>query len=75
MNEAESEARSIKEIARSLEGSGDNPTDYLLALKYIEALKTICASPNTKVVLVPQEMITLQTAQLLGLNTIVPVRD
>ena len=74
MNEAESEARSIKEIARSLEGSGDNPTDYLLALKYNDALKTSCASPNTKVVLVPQEMITLQTAQLLGLNTIVPVR-
>lgn len=74
MNEAESEARSIKEIARSLEGSGDDPTMYLLSLKYIDALKAICASPNTKVIFVPQETIMLQTAQLLGLNTVIPAR-
>ena len=74
MNEAESEARSIKEIARSLEGSGDDPTMYLLALKYIDALNAICESPNTKVIFVPQETIMLQTAQLLGLNTVIPAR-
>ena len=33
MNEAESEARSIQEITRSLEGSSDDPTKYLLSLK------------------------------------------
>lgn len=74
MNEAESEARSIKEIARSLEGSGDDPVTYMLALKYIDALKMICSSKSTKVVFVPQETIMLQTAQLLGLNTAFPPR-
>lgn len=41
LNEAQSEARSIQEISRSLEGSGDDPIRYLLSLKYIDALKTI----------------------------------
>lgn len=74
LNEAESEARSIQEIKRSLAGSGDDPTKYLLALKYIDALKTICARPTAKVVFVPQETLFVQTAQLLGLNTIIPQR-
>ncbi|KAK8792475.1 hypothetical protein WA538_005565 [Blastocystis sp. DL] len=72
LNEAQSEARSIQEISRSLEGSGDDPIRYLLSLKYIDALKTICAGPNVKVVFVPQETLMVQTAQLLGLNTILP---
>ena len=71
LNEAQSEARSIQEISRSLEGSGDDPIRYL-SLKYIDALKTICAGPNVKVVFVPQETLMVQTAQLLGLNTILP---
>lgn len=75
MNEAESEARSIQEITRSLEGSGDDPTKYLLSLKYIDALKTICSNPQAKVVFVPQETLMVQTAQLLGLNTVIPPRS
>ena len=70
-----SEARSIQEISRSLEGSGDDPTKYLLALKYIDTLKEICNSQNTKVVFAPEETLLLQTAQLLGLNTIYPKRS
>ena len=72
MNEAESEARSIHEISRSLEGSGDDPTKYLLALKYISALKTICSSSKTKVIFVPQEILLAKTAEVLGLNTVIP---
>lgn len=75
MNEAESEARSIQEISRSLEGSGDDPTRYLLALKYIDALKEICSSAKTKVLFVPQETLLVQTAQMLGLNTVFPTRS
>ena len=75
MNEALSEARSIQEISRSLEGSGDDPTKYLLALKYIDALKEICNSQNTNVIFAPEETLLLQTAQLLGLNTIYPKRS
>ena len=72
LNEAQSEARSIQEISRSLEGSGGDPIRYLLSLKDIDALKTICAGPSVKVVFVPQETLMVQTAQLLGLNTILP---
>lgn len=75
LNEAESEARSIQEISRSLEGSGDDPTRYLLALKYIDALKEICSSAKTKVLFVPQETLLVQTAQMLGLNTVFPTRS
>lgn len=75
LNEAESEARSIQEISRSLEGSGDDPTRYLLALKYIDALKEICSSAKTKVLFVPQETLLVQTAQMLGLNTVFPNRS
>ena len=72
LNEAESEAQAIQDISRSLEGSGEDPTKYLLALKYINVLKTICTTPKTKVIFVPQETLMVQTAQLLGLNTILP---
>ena len=74
VNEAQAEARSIQEITRSLEGSNDDPTKYLLALKYINVLKEICALPNTSVILVPQETLLVQTAQMLGLNTVIPQR-
>ena len=72
LNDAQAEARSIQEISRSLEGSGDDPSKYLIAMKYISMLKEVCALPQTKVVLVPQETLMAQTAQLLGLNTIIP---
>lgn len=74
VNEAQAEARSIQEITRSLEGSNDDPTKYLLALKYINVLKEICSLPNTSVILVPQETLLVQTAQMLGLNTVIPQR-
>lgn len=47
-NDALSEARSIQEIGRSIDITED-PTRYLLALKYIEVLKQIIQSPQTTV--------------------------
>lgn len=47
-NDALSEARSIQEIGRSIDITED-PTRYLLALKYIEVLKQIIQSPKTTV--------------------------
>mmetsp|Transcript_15470 Transcript_15470/g.53745 ORF Transcript_15470/g.53745 Transcript_15470/m.53745 type:complete len:333 (-) Transcript_15470:21-1019(-) len=72
LNAARAEARTVKEIARAIARSGENPTRYLLALKYIEALKTITSLPRTTVTFMPHETAFLQTAQGFGLNTVNP---
>jgi len=55
INFANAEARSIKEIARALEGDAGNPVHYLLASKYMDALRDIIALANTQVLWVPRE--------------------
>ncbi len=51
INQANAEASTIREIARALSRSGEEPSVYLLAMKYTNALKAIMSAPNTKVIL------------------------
>lgn len=72
INAANAEARSVTQIARAISRTGENPTKYLLALKYIEAIKKVIQSPNTTIRFMPKDTAFLQTAQSFGLNTIAP---
>jgi len=72
INAANAEAKSIKEVARAIAQFGDNPGEYLLSLKYIDALKAVLAQRNTDVRLMPADMAHLVAASALGLNTVVP---
>ncbi|MGM0370825.1 MAG: SPFH domain-containing protein, partial [Bacillota bacterium] len=53
---AEGEAKAIKRVSEALEGmdSGD-PTQYLIATKYIDKLDEITKGNNSKVVFLPYE--------------------
>eukprot|EP00294_Goniomonas_avonlea_P016177 CAMPEP_0114543242 /NCGR_PEP_ID=MMETSP0114-20121206/2253_1 /TAXON_ID=31324 /ORGANISM="Goniomonas sp, Strain m" /LENGTH=332 /DNA_ID=CAMNT_0001727571 /DNA_START=15 /DNA_END=1013 /DNA_ORIENTATION=+ len=70
INTATAEARSVKEIARAIAKYGDNPAKYMLALKYIEALKRIAAEKGTSVEYLPQRSANVLTAKTLGYNSI-----
>lgn len=72
VNQARAEADSVKEIARAIRRSGENPTKYLLALKYIETLREIMSRPSTTIKLLPKETAFLQASQALGLSTVNP---
>ena len=72
VNQAQAEAESVKEIARAIRRSGENPTKYLLALKYIGVLREIVGRPNTTVKVLPRETAFLQASQALGLSSIHP---
>lgn len=65
-NAAAAEAESVKEVARAIARSGENPTRYLLALKYIDALRTILSQPHTNVKFVPRETAAVQTMDAFG---------
>mmetsp|Transcript_1789 Transcript_1789/g.4575 ORF Transcript_1789/g.4575 Transcript_1789/m.4575 type:complete len:343 (+) Transcript_1789:283-1311(+) len=69
LNAANAEARSIKEVARALAADGENPSHYLVAIRYLDVLKQIMALPNTTLELLPPAVAQLKAAQLLGLNT------
>ncbi len=51
----EGEAEAITRIANAVQSSGANPVHYLIAIKYIEALKEMAAGKETKVVYLPYE--------------------
>jgi regulator of protease activity HflC (stomatin/prohibitin superfamily) len=52
---AEAEAEAIRRIKEAVETKTTDPTQYLVALKYIEALKEIANSSGGKVVFMPYE--------------------
>ncbi len=52
---AEAEAAAIEKITAAIKGSGGNPTQYLIAVRYIEALKEMVSGQNNKVVYLPYE--------------------
>ncbi len=52
---AEAEAQSIKKITETIKESEGDPATYLLAVKYIEALKEMVSGKDNKVVYVPYE--------------------
>jgi regulator of protease activity HflC (stomatin/prohibitin superfamily) len=52
---AEAEGEAIKAITQSISGSNGDPTNYLIALRYIEAFKEMVSGENNKVVYLPYE--------------------
>ena len=68
INAATAEARAVKEIARSIAASGENPAKYLLAMKYLEALKRIIKEPNTSVRCMPDTASAVLGAKSLGVS-------
>jgi regulator of protease activity HflC (stomatin/prohibitin superfamily) len=52
---AEAEATAIERITQAIKGSGGDPARYLIAIRYIEALKEMVSGQNNKVVYMPYE--------------------
>ncbi|MGE5743829.1 MAG: SPFH domain-containing protein, partial [Gemmatimonadota bacterium] len=52
---AEAEAQAIERITASIKGSGGDPARYLIAIRYLEALKEMVSGQNNKVVYLPYE--------------------
>ena len=53
---AEAEAEAIRMVTEAIRGSGADPAQYLIAVRYIEALKDMVTSPQSnKVIYLPYE--------------------
>jgi regulator of protease activity HflC (stomatin/prohibitin superfamily) len=52
---AEAEAEAVGKVSKIVKDSGGNPTGYLIALKYIEALKEMVSGKDNKVIYLPYE--------------------
>src|SRR5438876_269712 len=53
---AEAEAQAIERITTAIKGTGGDPARYLIAIRYIEALKDMVTSPQSnKVIYIPYE--------------------
>ncbi|MGH8622030.1 MAG: SPFH domain-containing protein [Burkholderiales bacterium] len=52
---AEAESAAIERVTAAIKASGGNPTQYLIAVRYIEALKEMVSGQNNKVVYLPYE--------------------
>lgn len=52
---AQAEAEAIKLIAEAVGGSGANPTQYLIAVRYLETLKEMTSGQDNKTVYLPYE--------------------
>ena len=53
--QAEAEATAIRNIAEAVSDRGADPVNYLLAVKYIEALKEVAGGQDNKTVYLPYE--------------------
>ena len=53
--QAEAEATAIRNISESVANTGADPVNYLLAVKYIEALKEVAGGQDNKTVYLPYE--------------------
>ena len=53
--QAEAEATAIRNIAEAVADRGDDPVNYLLAVKYIETLKEVAGGQENKTVYLPYE--------------------
>ena len=53
--QAEAEATAIRNVSEAVSGSGADPVNYLLAVKYIESLRDIAGGQETKTVYLPYE--------------------
>ena len=52
---AEAEAQAIERITGAIKESGGDPARYLIAIRYIEALKEMVTGENNKIVYLPYE--------------------
>jgi regulator of protease activity HflC (stomatin/prohibitin superfamily) len=52
---AEAEAEAIKMITQSISGGEGDPTNYLIAVRYIEAFKEMVSGKDNKVIYLPYE--------------------
>jgi regulator of protease activity HflC (stomatin/prohibitin superfamily) len=53
---ADAEAQAIERITKAIQGTGGDPARYLIAIRYIEALKEMVTSPQSnKVIYLPYE--------------------
>src|SRR5262249_33997419 len=52
---ATAEAESIRRIADGITGGQGNPAQYLIMMKYIESLREMSRSNNSKVIFMPVE--------------------
>lgn len=52
---AQAEAEAIKLISEAVAGSGANPTQYLIAVRYLETLKEMTSGQDNKTVYLPYE--------------------
>ncbi len=52
---AEAEAVAIKVVTQAISGTSGNPTNYLIAVRYIETLKEMVSGQNNKIVYLPYE--------------------
>ena len=53
---ADAEAQAIERITKAIQGTGGDPARYLIAIRYIEALKDMVTSPQSnKVIYLPYE--------------------
>src|SRR5204863_3042755 len=52
---AQAEAESIRRIAEGITAGQGNPAQYLIMMKYIESLKEMSRSQNSKVIFMPVE--------------------
>lgn len=73
-NKAQADAKSVAEIARAVSRHGENPTRYLLAIQYIDALESVMNSAGeTQIELLPMQTAFLQvSADEFGLSTVLP---
>ena len=53
--QAEAEATAIRQISDAVSDRGADPVNYLLAVKYIEALKEVAGGQDNKTVYLPYE--------------------
>ncbi len=52
---AQAEAEAVTIVTKAIKDSGGNPTTYLIALKYIEALREMVSGKDNKVIYMPYE--------------------
>jgi len=60
VNDAQATADSVREIARAIKKTTENPTRYLLALRYIKVLQEVIAQPQTEIRLLPASTAAVQ---------------
>jgi len=52
---SEAEAEAVAKVTKAIRDAGGNPTTYLIALKYIEAMKEMVSGKDNKIVYMPYE--------------------